>query len=75
MSDQIDPVWQHGDNIYPGFKYKYYKKQWKGVVLHIARNTLHRVGEMRKVVAMFHRTLPIIFSGSLTKSMIKGKQE
>jgi hypothetical protein len=30
MSDRIDPVWQHRDNIYHGFKCKYYKKQWKG---------------------------------------------
>jgi hypothetical protein len=29
MSVQMDSVWKHGDNIYPGFKYKYCKKQWK----------------------------------------------
>jgi hypothetical protein len=30
MSEQLDMVWEHGDNIYPGFKCKYCKKQWKG---------------------------------------------
>jgi hypothetical protein len=30
MSERQDPVWEHGDNIYPRFKCKYCKKQWKG---------------------------------------------
>jgi hypothetical protein len=30
MLDRIDPVWQHRDNIYPGFKCKYYKKMEGG---------------------------------------------
>jgi hypothetical protein len=61
MSNRIDPIWEHGDNIYHGFKCKYFKKQWKG--------------EMCKVGAMFHQTLPITFDMRLTWSMVKGKQE
>jgi hypothetical protein len=35
------------DNIYSRFKYKYYKKLWKWVVLHVSSNTLHRVGDVQ----------------------------
>jgi hypothetical protein len=46
MSDQIDSVWQHGENVYPRFKCMYCKTQWKrGSATHF-KQRLHPVEEM-----------------------------
>jgi hypothetical protein len=45
VSDQIDPVWKNGDNIYHEFKCKYSARNGgSGEVVHVSSNVLYHVG-------------------------------
>ena len=73
MSDRGDPVWEHGENIYPGFKCKYCRSTKKGGGA--TRLKQHLAGRGSSVVACLNVPPDVrdFFSRELDKSEEKRK--
>ena len=75
MADQPDSVWEHGENVYPGFCCKYYKSVKRGVVPRDSSNIWHIGAAMWWVVLTFLPRCGTISVGSLIGPSSGGRTE